>query len=418
MNLFPNKKFITIILFHFWVNLLCGQNMSTPYSVYGTGDIDHRKYNFNTGMGYTGLALKTSLYSSGNNPASAAGLEKSVFMFDLNTAGRIVSYSGNAIDTSNSNNRDFVIKKLSFTTKLNKIWASGIGMKQFSTVSYQFYSNKVIEGSNDTYLMQYSGDGGLNEYYWNNSFAIGKHLLAGLTASFLGGPINQTEIIADNSGNSVETKRRDYYGNGRLQYGLIYYGSISKKWKASLGTTFSNTTKMNYERSITVTQNSVVVLKDEFIKYSNTPLPRSYGIGIALSNNKGITIAADYNLDEWSALDVKGSNYKFINSNRFSAGIEFASTKQSYYGVTQASSIQLGAFLNNSYLMVNQHQIQEWGITAGVTKTVKNSLRIGASIDAGTRGTIQNGLIKENFIQFNLNFSYRDFFNSKGIKYN
>jgi hypothetical protein len=339
-------------------------------------------------------------------------------MFDLNTAGRIVSYLGDAIDASNSNNRDFVIKKLSFTTKLNKIWASGIGMKQFSTVSYQFYSNKAIEGSNDTYLMQYSGDGGLNEYYWNNSFAIGKHLLAGLTASFLGGPINQTETIIDNSGNSVETKLRDYYGNGRLQYGLIYSGNISKKWKASLGTAFSNTSKMNYERSITVTQNSTVVLKDEFIKYSNTPLPRSYGIGIALSNNKGTTIAADYNLDEWSALDVKGSNYKFINSNRFSAGIEFASLKQSYYGVTQASSVQLGAFLNNSYLMVNQRQIQEWGITAGLTKTVKNSLRIGASIDAGTRGTTQNGLIKENFFQFNLNFSYRDFFNSKGVKYN
>jgi hypothetical protein len=417
MNVLTGKYILTSALLQFSINTLLAQSMSTPYSVYGIGDIDHRNYNFNAGMGYTGIALKTSLFTNGNNPASAAGLEKSVFMADLNMAGRMVTYSGTSIDAINSHNRDFVIKKLSLTTKLNKFWASGIGMKQFSTVSYQFQSSKPIEGSNEIYSLHYSGDGGLNEYYWNNSFAIGKHFLAGFTGSLLAGPVNQTEIILDNSNNAIETKRRDYYGNGRLTYGLIYTSSLTKNWKASLGARFSNLTQMDYERSLTVRQNSSVIIEDKFLKYSNFSLPRSYGIGIAASNNGGTTIAADYSMDEWSDLGVKGNGYKFVNNNRFSAGIELAS-KKSYYGGTVINSTQFGAFLNNSYLMVNQHQIQEWGITAGINRSMKGALRIGASVEAGVRGTIKNNLIKENYFQFNLNFSYRDLFNSKGVRYN
>jgi hypothetical protein len=175
---------------------------------------------------------------------------------------------------------------------------------------------------------------------------------------------------------------------------------------------------MNYERSLTVKENSSVIVENKFLKYSNFSLPRSYGVGIAISKNTATTIAADYSMDEWSSLGIKGNGYKFINSNRFSAGIELAKTKRSYSTGTQTNSVQFGAFLNNSYLMVNQHQIQEWGITAGINRAVKGPLRIGASIEAGTRGTIQDNLIKESYFQFNLNFSYRDFFNSKGTRYN
>src|SRR4030088_2531147 len=76
---------------------LFAQTMSAPYSVYGIGDIDHRVYNSNSGMGYTGLALKTTLFSTGNNPASVAAFQKSYFSLDLSTEGRSVNFSGTPI---------------------------------------------------------------------------------------------------------------------------------------------------------------------------------------------------------------------------------------------------------------------------------------------------------------------------------
>jgi len=398
---------------------LFAQNMSSPYSIYGIGDIDHRYYNANSGMGYTGLALKTGLFGNGNNPASATGLDKSFFMVDVNTAGRSVTYAGDAIDAENRANQDFAIKRLALAVKLNSFWASGIGMRQFSKVNYSFQSTKTVEGTGSKLLINYSGDGGLNEYYWNNAFSIGRHFSVGINTSFIAGPINQTETITDDV-NTFASTRRDYYANGRLEYGMIYSGSLSKKWNLSIGGRYARQTTMNYERSLTVTQNTTTTLVDnEFVKYAGFQLPRSYGAGIALTTKNGTrTIAADYSASDWAGLDVKGSGWKLVNSSRISTGMEFASFTNAFNRNVQKKSFQLGAFLDNSYLAVNGHQIMEWGVTTGLARTLKSGLVIGGSVEGGIRGTTQAGLIRENYFQFNLNFSYRDFIFSKGRKYN
>lgn len=382
--------------------------MNNPYSVYGIGDIQHRVYNFNSGMGYTGLALKTSLLGAGNNPASISGIEKRVFMLDISAAGRSVNYVGNPITTENSTNRDFTIEAASLSSYINSFWASGIGIRQFSSVNYKFQNAKSIEGTKDMYSLDYSGDGGLNNFYWNNAFSIGKHLSLGVTTSFIAGPINQTEKLWLSSADSIESTRRDYYANARAEYGFIYAGKLSKNWSASIGGRFSDKTKMNYDRHLTVTENATTLVNDKFIKYSNFSLPRSFGAGVAVSNQKGMTIAADYSFDNWSSLNVVHSGWKLINSNRVSAGVEFSSFNKSWNKMVQTKSYQLGGFLNNSYLMVNNHQVTEWGVTAGMTRLLRSGLKIGTSLEGGVRGTTQADLIKENYLQLNVSFSLRD----------
>ncbi|HTF28892.1 MAG TPA: hypothetical protein VK625_08615 [Flavitalea sp.] len=394
-----------------------GQSMSTPYSAYGIGDIDHRNYNINAGIGYTGLALKTSVFTAGNNPASAAGIEKSFIIINLNTAGRIVGYHGDAIDLTNSRNRDFTIKKLSFATKPTSFWATGIGIQQFSNVSYQFMTNKAIEGSDQRFDITYTGDGGLNEYYWNNAFSVGKHLMLGITGSIIAGSNNQTEIISGEGSATIESKRSDYYSGGKLQYGLIYTTNLSKKWQASLGAKYSAKTKLGYERTLSVIENASEIVNDEFLEYKKFSLPQSIGGGIAIANNRGITVTADYTYDDWAGVPVKGTNWQLVSSSRISGGIEIASFKQSPLRSLQRHSVQFGGFLNNSYLMVNNQQIKEWGATAGITRSMRGGLLIGASVEGGVRGTTVAGLIKENYFQFTLSFSYRDFINTKAYKF-
>jgi hypothetical protein len=53
------------------------QNMNSPYSIYGIGDIDHRMYNRTNGMGSTGLATRSSNTIINNNPAAISGLPQS-----------------------------------------------------------------------------------------------------------------------------------------------------------------------------------------------------------------------------------------------------------------------------------------------------------------------------------------------------
>jgi hypothetical protein len=392
--------------------------MSTPYSVYGIGDIDTRSYNHNIGMGSTGLALKTTLFSSGNNPASAAGMQRSFFMLETNGTFKSVNYSGNAITGENKNNSDFTIKKFSLSTKLNSVWASGIGFKQYSSVNYQFLNTKTVEGSLENYLIQYSGDGGLNKYYWNNAFALGKHLSVGVTASLLSGAINQTETITQASGDQIQSLRKDFYQQLHLDYGLIYTTALGKKWNMAIGARYANKTKLNKERTLTIIANTDSLVSEEVLETARFTLPQSYGAGIAFYNNRGTTtFAADYNHENWSALGYNGAGWKLVNNDRFSIGAEFASYKQALKGSPQKRSLQLGAFIDNSYLQVKNYQISSYGFTAGTTRSLNNGLLYTIGAEAGTRGTIQSNLIKENYFQLSLTLSFRDYLFSKGRKY-
>src|SRR2546423_5636962 len=410
-------RLLITLFFFFLAQIAFSQSMSSPYSIYGIGDIDHRSYNSNSGLGYTGLALKTTIFSSGNNPASISGLQKSFYAFDLAGMGRFASFSGTPINSGNNSSKEFVVKRFSFSTKVNSFWGTSVGFQQFSNVSYKFQGTKEVEGSLQTYQIDYSGDGGLNNYYWNNGFNIGKHFALGVTTSVIAGPINQTETITQGNTDSLQAARRDYFANVKLDYGFIYSIPLNKKWEAAIAGRFSNRTQMNSERALTVTDNSTVINAEKFIRYNNFSLPVSYGAGLSLVGKNGMTFVADYTCEDWSKLNIGGTNWKLTSSNRLSAGAEFANYTNSFNKISLKKAFQFGAFYDNSYLFLENHHINEYGFTAGITKSFRNGLMYGLSLEAGSRGTTQSGLIKENYFQATFSFSFKDVFHSRGRRY-
>jgi hypothetical protein len=395
------------------------QNMNSPYSVYGIGDIDFRAYNRTSGMASTGLALSSSFYLIDNNPASITGLTRSFYLADISVAGKSVKYSGDPVSAGNSSNKDFWIKRFGLAVKLNKIWASSIGISQFSNINYKFSGSKSVEGSTATYLTAYGGDGGLNEYYWTNAVSLGKHFSIGLRSSIIAGAINQTETVSDEALQSViTTKQQDYFGQARFQLGALYSATLSKKWDVSLGGRFAPQTKMVSERTLTVTENEIVIVNDEFLKNDRFYLPNTYAAGIAFKHNKKTTFAFDYIYEDWSSLNIKENGWQLITSNRLSAGIEFSRRQNILNQSVEKRFFQLGAFINNSYLQIRNKPINEFGFTAGMGGAINNSLLYTLSAEVGQRGTTQAKLIKENYVQITIGFSYRDFLFSKGRKYN
>jgi hypothetical protein len=397
------------------------QNMSSPYSIYGIGELDDKPYNRTSGMGNTGLAIKSSNYIIANNPASLAGLERSFFNMDIAISGKFVNFSGTPITTYNKSTRDlFSVKRFSLAAKINSFWASSIGFKNFSNVSYNFHGTKQVEGSPELYTAIYDGDGGINDFYWSNAFAVTKKLSVGIKSSILTGSIDKTETVFDDNVNSViESKERDYYSKLRFEFGLLYSTALSKQWNISLATKLANKTGIGYERTVTVLENDVPVISDKLIKRGKFNLPNTIAFGIALKNKSGTTLAADYSFENWSNLNVKQPGYSFVNKNRVSVGAEFSKTKETYWNKKfEKRYYQFGAFAGNSYLNIRNNDINELGFTAGMGGFVSNSLSYTLAAEIGKRGTILSNLIKENYFQLSLTFSFRTFINSKGYKYN
>src|SRR5436190_10060162 len=100
------------------------QNMNSPYSIYGIGDIDNREYNRTSGVAGTGLAIKSGSSLINNNPAAISGLPRSFYMINIAAVGKTVQYSGEGINEINRQSKDFWLKEITLGVKINKFWAS------------------------------------------------------------------------------------------------------------------------------------------------------------------------------------------------------------------------------------------------------------------------------------------------------
>ena len=78
---------------------------------------------------------------------------------------------------------------------------------------------------------------------------------------------------------------------------------------------------------------------------------------------------------------------------------------------------QVGAFISNSYLRINNVPINEYGVTAGMGGVLGPGLIYTLALEGGRRGTTRQSLIRENYVQVTFSISYRDLLLSKGRKY-
>jgi hypothetical protein len=402
-------------------NCVYSQNTNSPYSILGIGDIDNNFYNRTSGMANTGLAYRNDRYLNMSNPAALSALEKHFFSFELSARGQFVSYFGTPLDGNSASNKDFAVKRISVATKITNWWGSGGGLAPFSSANYQFTSVKNIQGTNSTVPVGYEGTGGVNQVYWTNSFEPIKHLSIGVTSAYLFGSLTQSETLTTTDlATSLITTRQAFLKNFRFTYGAQYAVALNKKWDVALGGTFSPTSKLAQDASVTVLDNGVQVANT-----TNTNLPTSFtlpnasGFGLSISKDKKYTLLADYRYQAWTATNYSGLNYALKNSSRTSLGFEI-SNKKSYFNnlLFEKNFIQAGVYYGTSYLSVKGEQLTERGFTLGYgLNSKRNLLGICIGLDAGQRGTRSNGLIKENYINLNFTISYRDFWRPRGVRY-
>jgi|GEM_PF-479105 hypothetical protein len=416
--------FAAAIIFYLPV---AAQNMTSPYSVYGIGIIDFRSHNRASGMGHAGLALKYPNWLVTNNPASLAALEKSWYIMDLAFTGNFVEYAGDPITINNRSARDFGARRGALAVKITNRWASSVGFRQVSNVNYTYQGSVSTEGSPDKYAVDYEGDGGLHTFYWTNALSISKRLQAGFTMNLINGSVNRWERMEDiNISRVIETKVQDYYSGLHLEYGMLYSLPLHKQWVLAIGGKLGQKTSLHPERTLTVLENGVAFVDEARVDAAGFQLPLSYGGGIALTHyNKQnrdniLTIAFDYNAERWKPLQIRGSGWSMVNSQRFSGGVESARYQRKQGRLLLRRLLQFGGFVNNSNLSVKSNQLTDAGITVGfgsTISTIAGDLLYNLALEVGQQGTTRDGLIKENYVRITLGIGFRDFLYSKGRKY-
>ncbi|MEO8764266.1 MAG: hypothetical protein ABI416_08260 [Ginsengibacter sp.] len=392
------------------------QNVSSPYSLIGIGDIEDSYFNRTSGMANTGIAYRNNSFILLNNPAAISELQDQLFIIELSARGKFVNYSGKDV-TTHLTGKDFSVERISMGMRINKWWGSSIGFMPFSTSNYAFSGTKSLQGTTGTLPVEYDGSGGINRYFFANGFRISKNLSVGVNTSFLGGSLKQLDsLLSPDLSTALYTTRNVYIRNLYLEYGLQYHLPVTKKWDINIGATYAQKTGLRAQTTALVKDNTGDTLLNRVLTNNYFTLPNTTGFGIALVKNKELTFLADYRFQDWSSLNIRGLNYSLENSSRYSAGVEYSKHKSYMHLSYEVFNLQAGVYYNKSYLKIYNQQLNDEGFTLGAgVNSKRSSMSYHLAFQYGMRGS--QSLIKESYTSFTVGLSFKDFWNTKGKKY-
>jgi hypothetical protein len=381
-----------------------------PYSLYGIGDLNPQGFAHNMAMGRTGIALSSPRYLNNVNPASYHMIDSLSFFFDFGFQGDIVKYSTLAEGSQHAT--DLNIRNLAIGFSLTKNWKSSIGINPYSSVGYKIKTTKEIEGTpSGLYNAQITGTGGLNKFYWNNSYVLFNHVSLGVGFNYLFGNIESSERI--NAPGLTETdiiiKQSSYYHKLYADFGLQFWFSPKKNFDVTIGAVYGSSHQLNRTDRINVSEFESTVLRDETTSEGTFDFPMYMGGGIAVSYRNSLTITADYLYHDWSKTSSESSNFKYRNNNIIRAGLEVIPGNFSRLGYFGSIAYRLGFFHEESYLQFRDRTFSNNGVTAGLgLPFLQNRTTINLSYNYGINGTLNNDLIRQNYHMIMVSLTLHD----------
>jgi len=409
------KSLLTgFIFFLVAANVYAQVNINSPYSRFGVGELATSRNTYNFSMGGIAYAISNSQYINPYNPASNAAFDSMSFLF---SGGMVSKFGTHKTDYLSSKTNFASLGYLLFGFPITKWMKSSIGLIPFSNVGYDIVAHQVVEnvGSTDFY---FKGLGGLNEFYFNSSFQLHKNLAIGAKASYLFGKSNNSKLVffPDSIG-MLNTKVDTYVevGNMYFDFGAQYKKQISKGLTLGLGAIYAPSQNihatLNYiARSYFGTAIGIESFRDtiamELDKPGTITIPEKYGFGVMLKKNEKWMVGADYGWQNWSDYNAFGQLDSLKNSMQFSVGGEYLPSEKVYTKYWKRVKYRVGFRYNNTYLNLNNTQINEFGISFGMGLPVPRSLStINLGLEWGKKGTTSNNLIQDNYVKLTLDVS-------------
>lgn len=420
--------FIAVLTFHSYAQQ---RGTASPYSFYGIGSLKFKGTVENRSMG--GLSIyMDSIHVNLRNPASNATENLAYYNNESRpvkfTVGGSYTNTGlkSATGTDNSGATSFDYLAMSFPVGK---FGVGIGLVPYSSVGYKMQS---IDG-NGNVLNKFEGQGGLNKVYFALGYLIKKGLSVGIDANYNFGNVQNSAInyLFDDEGAPVLIQSRENNRSNlsglNINLGLSYKTMLNNKLEMVTGVTYTpqSSLKSNNERSFsainvssTGMENVVNTIEYDLgsigLKRTDLMLPSkfSFGVGIGEVRKWFVGIESEYQTTSNFSNELytnSNASVKYENSTSVSIGGFFIPEYNSYSSYLKRVVYRGGLRFENTGLNINDETINEFGISFGLGIPVGNLFsNANLGVEVGRRGTTNNNLIQENFINFQLSLSLND----------
>lgn len=390
------KKYIFIVLALFVSAGIWAQNAtSSPSSRFGYGELNDNLPGAYRAMGGVGIGLRSNKAINPAQPASYTACDSMTFMFDIGGSFLYTNYG----DAHGQRNR--VNGNLEYITLQFPLWrkyiAMSLGVTPYSAVGYSFALSDSVN-ANYHHTKTYSGEGGLSQVYGGLSFNICDWVALGVNAYYMFGEINQNRSLtfADASVSSVSQTDYLRVNSLRLRYGAQLFHTFGMH-TLTLGGMFENKQRFSrceYQQVETNTNDTVSTMNSGF------EMPMVYGAGISYGYANRITVAVDYQCQDWSNVLYFNQADALRSRHRWALGAEYRHDPTSRKYVDQIYW-RLGASYATSY--TSQYNQPQLAVTMGFGFPLRTiGTVINTTFEYGRRG-ITAGQLNENYVRFVIN---------------
>lgn len=399
--------FCFILFFSIKIKAQTNSLSSSPYSLYGLGQMNETSTGTLNGLGKSGIALPSNTFINNHNPASLASVSSNSFFYDFGFKAEtnLVTENGNLNSNFTGN-----FSNIAIAFPLSKKSGVSVTLIPYTSVGYTLNNiESNIEGSTNSFYSDVEGAGGINNLKLNYGYGLGNKLRLGLTASVLFGKISQTQInyipITSNnitSVNVINIEDENYYSGFRLGTGLQY--DISDK--ISLGAIINLPSNLNGDKDRTVTSSSEILTNSESSNnIDDFKLPLEVGFGFQ-TKLKAFSLNLDYKKNFWDDTKQTDQLGAYVDQDFFGLGLQYAAKKRNPKFFNRLE-YRAGFNFDNGNLEVNTQRIKNNSINFGIGMPLNSNSNsmLNISYSYGNKGQITDGLIKENYHLLSVNLS-------------
>jgi len=394
-------------------------SISSPYSALGLGNLSDVNTVRSLSMGGISFGVRDNFTVNFSNPASYSAIDTTSFVFEGGITGLYTD-----LKTSNfsENYTTATLSHLLFGFPITKWWKSSFGLLPFSGVGYNVIDEEYNENIG-TIQHAFEGSGGLSRFYWGNAIQPIKSLSIGINASYLFGTIDHIQDVSFpdsayfiGSRTTSSTNIKDVY----IEAGIQYQKKLNENLQLTAGVTFRPKISLNakqnylsrtyygYLATIQNFRDTAAYIEDA---KGSVTLPMGYGVGISLGKPNQWLFGIDYRFDQWENYESFGVNDSLANSFHIAVGGEYIPNINSITSYFQRISYRLGGHFGQSNLELRNEHLSNFGITFGIGLPIrsiairgsKSMLNLG--FEYGRKGTLNNGLIQENYAKFYVGIS-------------
>lgn len=414
-------------------------NSVSPYSRFGVGEIGTKVFARSAGMGFSSLGLRQPLNINFSNPASYTQLKLTTFHMGME-ASRITQQQRNP-DLTVENGRAG-LRYLAFGLPLLDWWSSAVSLQPYSFKGYNISSSRFL----DSLQIQdnFTGEGGLNVFYWGNAFKVAEGLSLGFNFKYFFGSIEESATVTfDPQLRALVTKVNEVTDatGVAFDFGAQFHHQFENNTELGLGATFTNKSDLNTEvnRHVFTAQDLPGSLQDlpldsatgTGLVEGTMTLPGELGVGITWGKNhpqiwrQSWAVSLDFEQYLGSQfIPAAGSRATTPLVDGYSVQLGgLVQPRFAFKGLERVDNLltnteyRLGAFYTETPLQLGAEQITDYGITFGVGIPVRprnmapGQMRVSTlnmGVIAGRRGTLENNLIREDYLQFFLGISISD----------